>query len=310
VAADARSWRPAAQVERARAQMEAMDAKLNEAEAKEREVSMDAMRFSALEKARQWRMKSGTREKIRRALLNLQSERARELLELREKQLELEQEIIDRDQELARVKEAARLPSLMEIELAIRKMKAPEVTRKLVELQGDKSSQRERVARVATFCVEQVLTLSSQGAGGGAFASDKKTLPAIATLMGQHQTDALLQLRACQTLHKMLVRAGTADLARTTGCLRAVVRALQLFTAHGVEILRVTVTPKSTENTQLCCETIQACCDHSESEPWLGTRARGFFALPAHVASSEAVRPAFDGCRWHPEKREWKKFGL
>jgi hypothetical protein len=49
-----------------------------------------------------------------------------------------------------------------------------------------------------------VALLASKGGGGGGFAADHKTLPAIAHLMETHRKDAVLQLRACQTLHKIL----------------------------------------------------------------------------------------------------------
>ena len=196
-------------------------------------------------------------------------------------------------------------------------MKGPAVASKLSNLSRETmdndSHNREDskpYAHIAIRCMERILVLSSQGGGGAVFANDQKTLPSIVAFMDRYSQDPELQLRGLMTMHKILARNGMADTIRTTGALRAILRALQYFTAHGVATLRAVFPAKgfSQQTVNAAIESIQAACDHSDPkqmEAWVGILPKGFLALPEPLREDKNFGEALSGKAWNPAKKKW-----
>ena len=126
----------------------------------------------------------------------------------------------------------------------------------------------------------------------------------------RYPSDPELQLRGLQMLHKVLARGGMGDTIRTTGALRAIVRAMQLFTAHGIATLRA-VFPKrgfSDKSLAAAAEVVQVACDHSDTkkaDAWLGILPKGFLALPDTIREHKDMVQALNGKAWMVTKNKW-----
>lgn len=202
-------------------------------------------------------------------------------------------------------------------EAAIAEMNAVAVGTKLRDMSqealDDDSNNREDskpYARLAIRCMERVLVLSSQGGGGGVFANDKKTLPSIAGFMGRYSQNPELQLRSLVAMHKILARDGMSDTIRTTGALRAIIRAMQYFTAHGVATLQAVFPQKgfSQQTVNAAIESVQAACvnNREEMEAWIGILPKGFLALPEPLREDKNMVQALSGKVWMPAKKKWR----
>ena len=191
----------------------------------------------------------------------------------------------------------------------IAEMKPAEVTATLVKFAAKTTDELDdATARSVVACFQRVLAIASQGGGGGVFGTDKKTIPSIVALMESLSTDPAVQLRGCQVLHKLLCVSGMTDLARTSGAIRAVVRAVQLLSVHGMNALRVTAQKKDKQNVEAAIQAIKEVCDHDDKalKKWLGLEPKGFLALPEAVGSDEAhVKNATAGKKWQSSKAKW-----
>ena len=186
--------------------------------------------------------------------------------------------------------------------LEIAKMSITTLSRKLVHLQNlpDEQAGDAWTPQLVAACLDRVIELSE--GGGGGFATDKTSLPAMVALMHRHQYDAAVQMRGCVAFHKILCKGGMGDTARSSGALRAIVHALQMLTCHGVTLLRVLANSNSPKDVEAVVQAIKEVCDDDPKvkKPWKGftPKAKGFFALGETTSANQHVQEATSGKAW------------
>ena len=136
---------------------------------------------------------------------------------------------------------------------------------------------------------------------------------AVAELMKIHEKDPAVQMRGCMVLQKLLSVQGVSEMARTTGALRAVVRALQMLSVHGCSLLRYIITDKDGDkkNVEAFITSLTECCDHDRKDlkDWLGMLPKGFLAMPTHLLEkNESFGEAIHGKKWQSTKNKWSAY--
>ena len=335
--------------EQAKKEMDAIDIRLEAAQVMEQKLLESQKQAQAAARGTHWNLRAETRLSIQRAMMSMKPSRAKEIMELREQAMALEKQLSEQSGQLdemkqkeedrlklAKLEKYGRKRSMRAAAIAantgekdqavvamteeIRSMAPDGIVEKLVALK-DEVVQNEGVAKLAVACFDQIISMASDADGSGKgkcpqivmkIAQDKETLPAIAQLMEKHAQDPTLQLRGCQMLHWLLLKPGLHQVALSSRCLGAIVRAMSFFTVHGTSVL-MAVCDEDANTVEGVANAIRNCCDHTDKDlvARLGLKPRGFLALPEllrdKLQNPDNSGGAQQNCKWDKANSKWAK---